>query len=103
MDGVSAILVGRRSDILAWNRLAAALFGDWAELPAQERNWALLRPEYRELFVDWECKALDVVSLLRMDARAHPHDPRLSALVGELSANSEQFRRLWATRTPNSS
>jgi transcriptional regulator with XRE-family HTH domain len=100
MDGVPAILVGRRSDILAWNRMAAAVFGDWAELPTQEQNWArlvFLRPEYRDLFVDWEHKANDVVSQLRMDAGSHPDDPRLSALVGELSVKSEEFRRLWAT------
>jgi transcriptional regulator with XRE-family HTH domain len=73
MDGVPAILVGRRSDILAWNRMAATVFGDW------------------------EHKANDVVSQLRMDAGSHPDDPRLSALVGELSVKSEEFRRLWAT------
>ncbi|MGW1712878.1 helix-turn-helix domain-containing protein [Streptomyces sp. NPDC002156] len=100
MDGVPAILVGRRSDILVWNRMAAAVFGDWAELPTREQNWArlvFLRPEYRDLFVDWEHKASDVVSQLRMDAGSHPGDPRLSALVGELSVKSEEFRRLWAT------
>ncbi|MEU0649936.1 helix-turn-helix transcriptional regulator [Streptomyces umbrinus] len=100
MEGGPAILVGRRSDILAWNRMAAAVFGDWAELPEHERNWArlvFLRPEYSDLFVDWEDKANDVVSQLRMDAGSHPNDPRLSALVGELSVKSQEFRRLWAT------
>ncbi|MGX1548762.1 helix-turn-helix domain-containing protein [Streptomyces adustus] len=100
MEGIPAYVSGRRSDILAWNRMAAALFGDWSELPAQERNWArlvFLRPDYRELFVDWDQKATDIVSYLRMDAGCHPDDPRLSALVGELSVKSEVFRRLWAT------
>ncbi|MFH9826515.1 helix-turn-helix transcriptional regulator [Streptomyces bobili] len=100
MDGVPAILVGRRSDILVWNRMAAVVFGDWTELPTREQNWArlvFLRPEYRDLFVDWEHKASDIVSQLRMDAGSHPDDPRLSALVGELSVKSEEFRRLWAT------
>ncbi|WP_329337666.1 helix-turn-helix transcriptional regulator [Streptomyces sp. NBC_01352] len=100
MDGIPAYVVGRRSDILVWNRMAAAVFGDWAQLPPQERNWArmtFLKPEYRELFVEWEQKATDIVSYLRMDAGCHPDDPRLSALVGELSVKSEEFRRLWAT------
>ncbi|MFF7235868.1 helix-turn-helix domain-containing protein [Streptomyces collinus] len=100
MDGVPAYVVGRRAEILAWNRMAAALFGDWGRLPAGERNWArlvFLRPEYRELFVDWEQKAIDIVCALRMDAGCFPDDPRLSALVGELSVKSEEFRRLWAT------
>ncbi|MBP5942069.1 helix-turn-helix domain-containing protein [Streptomyces acidiscabies] len=100
MDSVPAILVGRRSDILAWNRMAAAVFGDWDDLPAPERNWArlmFLRPAFRDLFLDWDHKAADVVAQLRMDAGSHPDDPLLSALVGELSVKSQEFRRLWAT------
>ncbi|MDT7840892.1 helix-turn-helix transcriptional regulator [Streptomyces justiciae] len=100
MDGVPAYITGRRSDILVWNRMAAAVFGDWSELAPQERNWArlvFLRPEYRDLFVEWDQKAYDMVSFLRMDAGCHPDDPRLAALVGELSVKSEDFRRLWAT------
>ncbi|WP_055715174.1 helix-turn-helix domain-containing protein [Streptomyces torulosus] len=100
LDGVPAYITGRRSDILVWNRMAAAVFGDWSELPAQDRNWArmvFLRPEYRDLYIDWDQKAADIVSYLRMDAGCHPDDPRLSALVGELSVKSEEFRRLWAT------
>jgi hypothetical protein len=92
-------VVGRRSEILAWNRMAAAVFGDWGRLPAQERNWArlvFLNPDYRELFVEWEQKAYDMVAYLRMDAGRHPDDPQLSSLVGELSVKSEEFRRLWA-------
>ncbi|MEV7000046.1 helix-turn-helix transcriptional regulator [Streptomyces sp. NPDC093982] len=99
IDGVPAYISGRRSDILAWNRMAAAVFGDWSELPAQERNWArlvFLKPEYRDLFVEWDQKASDMVAFLRMDAGCHSDDPRLSALVGELSLKSEEFRRLWA-------
>ncbi|MEU8706592.1 helix-turn-helix transcriptional regulator [Streptomyces sp. NPDC048565] len=99
MDGVPAYVIGRRSEILAWNRMAAAVFGDWSQLPAQERNWArltFLKPEYRDLFVEWDQKASDIVSYLRMDAGCHPDDPRLSALVGELSVKSEEFRKLWA-------
>ncbi|CAM5300053.1 helix-turn-helix transcriptional regulator [Streptomyces atroolivaceus] len=99
MEGVPAYVIGRRSEILGWNRMAAAVFGDWSELPQQERNWArlvFLNPEYRELFVEWDQKASDIVSYLRMDAGCHPDDPRLSALVGELSVKSEEFRRLWA-------
>jgi transcriptional regulator with XRE-family HTH domain len=99
MEGVPAYIYGRRSEILAWNRMAAAVFGDWSELPAQDRNWArlvFLRPDYRDLFVDWEQKAIDVVCGLRMDAGCYPDDPRLSALIGELSVKSPDFRRLWA-------
>jgi transcriptional regulator with XRE-family HTH domain len=97
--GVPAYIGGRRSDVHAWNPMAAALFGDWGELEPRERNWArfiFLRPSYQDLFVNWESKAADVVAFLRMDAGCYPNDPELAALVGELSVKSELFRQLWA-------
>ncbi|MFH8294779.1 helix-turn-helix domain-containing protein [Streptomyces sp. NPDC018059] len=100
IDGTPAYVVGRRSDILAWNAAAAALFGDWGELAPKDRNWAricFLDARAREFFVDWEQKASDIVSYLRMDAGCYPNDTELSALVGELSVKSDEFRRLWAT------
>ncbi|MEB8340093.1 MmyB family transcriptional regulator [Streptomyces endophyticus] len=100
LEGVPAYIGGARSDILAWNRMAAALFGDWGRMPRAERNWArltFLNPDYRELFIDWDSKATDMVSYLRLYAGRNPEDPELSALVGELSVKSEEFRRLWAT------
>ncbi|RZU44165.1 helix-turn-helix protein [Streptomyces sp. BK022] len=100
MDAVPAYITGRRTEILAWNRMATALFGDWGGLAPEDRTWArlvFLCPEYRELFVDWEQKAIDIVCGLRMDAGRFPDDARLAALVGELSVKSEEFGRLWAT------
>lgn len=100
MDGIPAYVTGARSDVLAWNAMAAAVFGDWGALPPGERNWArlvFLSPAYRDLFVNWDSKASDMVSYLRLYAGCHPDDPELSALVGELSVKSDEFRRLWAT------
>ncbi|MCY9782449.1 helix-turn-helix transcriptional regulator [Nocardiopsis sp. EMB25] len=99
LTGVPAYVMGRRLDILAWNGMATALFGDWGALPPRERNWArlvFLRPDYREMFVEWETKASDTVNQLRMDAGYHVDDAQLAALVGELSMKSDVFRRLWA-------
>lgn len=59
LDGVPAYIGGPRSEILAWNRMAAALFGDWSELPPRERNWArlvFLNPAYRDLFLEWDSR-----------------------------------------------
>ncbi|WP_067812421.1 helix-turn-helix transcriptional regulator [Actinomadura kijaniata] len=100
LDGVvPAYVAGRRSDILAWNPLVSAVFGDWDRMPPEERNCArliFLNPDYRALFVDWEAQAAEIVAALRLDAGRHPDDPRLVRLVGELSVKSADFRRLWA-------
>ncbi|MGI5502612.1 helix-turn-helix domain-containing protein [Lentzea sp. CA-135723] len=96
---VPAYVGGRRSDIYAWNPMAAALFGDWGQLAPRERNWArliFLNPSYQSLFVNWESKAADIVGFLRMDAGCFQNDPELTELIGELSLKSELFRQLWA-------
>ncbi|MFE2142961.1 helix-turn-helix transcriptional regulator [Streptomyces sp. NPDC059456] len=102
MDGVPAYLLGRRQDVLGWNRLAAAVFGDFGALPPQERNLVRMvfqDPAAAELYEEWDCLACRVVSSLRMYAGEHPDDEQLSALVGELSVKNEEFRRLWAAHT----
>ncbi|MFC9972539.1 helix-turn-helix domain-containing protein [Spirillospora sp. NPDC127200] len=100
MEDVPAYITGWRSDILAWNRMAAALFGDWDRMPPGERNWVrllFLEPGHRELFADWEARAAEAVGALRLDAGGRLDDPELVALVDEVSERSPEFRRLWAT------
>jgi transcriptional regulator with XRE-family HTH domain len=93
-----AFVLGRRTDVLAYNRLARALVTDWNALPARERNyvrWIFLDPAARELHLDWQSVAADVVGTLRLDAGRHPDDPLLSQLVGELTIKSSEFRAAW--------
>ncbi|MEK9519060.1 helix-turn-helix domain-containing protein [Streptomyces sp. NPDC087908] len=102
MVDVPAFVVGRRLDVLAWNRMARALMGDFEAMDPAERNVArmvFLGPNAHDLYRDWECKATEVVSVLRLYAGCYPEDPALLALVGELSVRSEAFRSLWAAHT----
>lgn len=99
LDRSPAYVVGLSSEILAWNRMAAALLVDFAALAPEERNWArlvFLDGDVASRFVDWEAKARDCVGHLRLSAGRHPDDADLTALIGELSARSEPFRELWA-------
>ncbi|TDB80724.1 helix-turn-helix transcriptional regulator [Micromonospora sp. KC721] len=94
-----ALVLGRRMDILAWNPLGAALFVDFAAVPAPHRNLLrlmFLDESFRDLLPNWEECVRENVAYLRMDAGHHPDDPQLAALVGELSVKSDQFRRWWA-------
>lgn len=95
---VPAYVVGRGTNVLAWNGLAAALITDFGALPPQERNLArlvFLDEGMRELYQDWPAKAADVVAYLRLDASRHPGDPAFAALLAELSAASADFRTAW--------
>ncbi|WP_435820501.1 hypothetical protein [Micromonospora aurantiaca (nom. illeg.)] len=45
---------------------------------------------------DWERQALDYIGMLRAAVADDPTHPRATAIVGELSIRSAEFRRLWA-------
>jgi transcriptional regulator with XRE-family HTH domain len=99
VSDLPAMILGRRSDVLAWNPLAAALITDFGKLPPEHRNMvrlAFLEPAFRTLYADWERIAQDCVASLRMEAGRDPDDQRTAALVGELSMKDEDFRRWWA-------
>jgi hypothetical protein len=86
-------------DFIAWNPLADAVAG-FSAMPAGRCNSALhlfLDPTARDFYVDWTVLAEALVGNLRLTAGEHPHDPRLQALVGELTVKSEEFRALWAS------
>jgi len=88
-----------RLDILAANRLGAALFAPVLSSPAQPANNArflFLDPVAREFYSGWERQAQDVVAMLRTEAGRSPYDKGLSNLIGELSTRSEHFRTWWA-------
>jgi transcriptional regulator with XRE-family HTH domain len=96
---VPAMVLGRRSDVLAGNGLAFLLFTDFPALPPAERNltrWLILDPAARELFRDWKTVAAEAAGALRLDVGRHPNDALANQLVGELAVNSEHFRQWWA-------
>ena len=99
LDAQPAMILGRRTDVLAANRLARALFTDFERMPPRERNyarWMLLSDEARALFLDWEVQARNAVESLRLDAGRTPDDPETQQLVGALSLASGEFRRWWS-------
>ncbi|NEA31833.1 helix-turn-helix transcriptional regulator [Streptomyces sp. SID13031] len=99
LETVPAFLLGHRMDVLAWNRLAAAVVGDFAQLPPRERNLprrVFLDESARDLYPQWEAMAVESVGYLRLYAGRYPDDPELAELVGELSIHSAEFRKQWA-------
>ncbi|MFR0359262.1 helix-turn-helix domain-containing protein [Streptomyces sediminimaris] len=101
---VPALVLGRRSDVLAWNHLGHALFAGHLDpgapyRPTQRPNMTrlvFLDSHTRDLYADWPSKARAVVGNLRLVAGRHPDDAALHALVGELSAKSTEFASMWA-------
>lgn len=101
LTAAPALILGRHMHILAWNALAAALLTDFSRIPEKKRNYARLLftdPGFRELYLDWRTIARSCVAHLRLEAARWPSDPRLAALVGELSVADADFRQWWAGR-----
>jgi transcriptional regulator with XRE-family HTH domain len=93
-----ALILGRRTDVLAANPLARALLTDWSRLPPAHRNytrWVFLDPDARAAFLDWPTVAAETVGTLRLYAGRFPDDRRLTELVGELTIKSPEFRAWW--------
>jgi transcriptional regulator with XRE-family HTH domain len=101
---VPALVLGRRNDVLAWNRLGHALLAGDVDFtaaadPKRRPNMVemvFLDPSTRALYADWPSKARAVVGNLRIVAGQYPDDPVLSSLVGTLSMASPPFAQLWA-------
>ena len=101
---VPALVSDSLSTYVASNLMARALYSPMFLDPApqatgREVNMArfvFLDPRSRDFFPNWDSGAEDLVAMLRLAAGAGPTDPRLTALVGELSTRSREFSRLWA-------
>lgn len=103
LENVPALVLGRRTDVLAWNDLGHALLAGHVDRTAVDRpagrpnlaRMLFLDPHTRDLYVDWHRKARAVVGNLRHVAGRYPEDDLLAALIGELSMKSPEFVALW--------
>ncbi|MEV5964736.1 helix-turn-helix transcriptional regulator [Kribbella sp. NPDC051952] len=86
-----------RTDILAANDLAIALYGGILDrLPLNLARFLFLDQRAPDFFLDWETVADDSVAALRAEAGRNPHDKSLTDLVGELATRSDAFGTRWA-------
>jgi transcriptional regulator with XRE-family HTH domain len=98
-----AMLLDAKTDVLAWNAMAAALLGDYSALPAGERNvvlQAFLGAAPRTVGADdADRDRLDraLVANLRRSAGRYPDDPGIHRLIARLNARSERFAAIWST------
>ncbi|MFI1029498.1 helix-turn-helix transcriptional regulator [Streptomyces sp. NPDC020951] len=96
MPDTAAFIMGRRTQVLAWNRPASKIFLDFDPVP--ERNLALLvyrQPAIRQLVLDWPVLARNVVAWLRLEVGRHPEDEETNAFIAELASEEPDFLRLW--------
>lgn len=98
LDPNPAFIVNHRFDVLAWNNGCELLYGDLAALPEKRRNvlWlTFTSPEVRAMSGNWQEEASQTLALFRAQVGEGVLEPDVAALIGELEAAGEDFRRLW--------
>lgn len=93
-----AYILGPCWEILAWNRAAPALFGDYSKLQGIERNIIHMlfnNAAHRKLLKDWDTLAPTALGMFRAESAHFAGQPERDTLVSELLEQSEDFRYWW--------
>lgn len=101
LTGQPAFVLGRRWDILAWNKAADAVFGPYSRLEGDSRNALHLvfaDADHRRLLVDWEAVARASLAMFRADRARYAGDPDFERLVERLMRLSPEFSQWWPQR-----
>ncbi|WP_327351195.1 helix-turn-helix domain-containing protein [Streptomyces sp. NBC_01304] len=94
-----ALLVGRHTQIIGWNQLAGAVFGDLAALPEDHRTLSHLLFTGPRLWLrptDRERAARAHVAHLRVLFGRYRGDAALTAHIDHMRELSADFTRMWA-------
>lgn len=99
MTGTAAYIRNARTDILAANPLATALYSPIFSMRGRPNvaRFVFLEPAAHDFFTEWDTIAHEAAAMLRSTAATNPYDVGLTQLVGELSTRSDLFAQLWAT------
>jgi len=85
-------------DIVAWNRAALAVFGNYEEIPPEQRNLLrliFLSPRGRYAQQEWEHVTRFAVAAFRADVARAGAAKTVQALVDELRRLSPEFETIW--------
>ncbi len=99
MGSNPAYIMGRRWDVLAWNRAACQVFADFAAMPVEERNIVhllFIDEAYRRRYGDWEGIAQRVLAQFRASSSQYRNDASFGVLITELQQRSPEFACWWS-------
>lgn len=94
LEPLPAYVTGPLLNILACNDTAREGFGGRTP-PFNLARWVFTDPVAREVLVDWEQVAADVLARLRGKAGRHRGDPYFEALVAQVRAASPEADAWW--------
>ncbi|SES18357.1 Helix-turn-helix domain-containing protein [Gracilibacillus ureilyticus] len=86
------------ADLIAWNRGAELIVGDFGQLPESRRNMVMLTfldSAYRERLVNWEDFARYMTALTRASLVRNKDNPSFMKRFESLKRSSKDFVRFW--------
>ena len=98
LDPSPALIRTATWNVIAWNRAATVMLGDYGSLPPHQRNVLrviFLDPRVRAVQYDWESVARHVVGAFRVDAARAGTAAEVGPLVDELCRLSPEFKTMW--------
>jgi transcriptional regulator with XRE-family HTH domain len=98
LDPSPAVIRTAIWDVVAWNRAATVIFGDYGSAPPEQRNilrYFFLDPRARAAQYDWESVARFVLGAFRADAVRAGAAAEVAPLVDELCRLSPEFGAMW--------
>jgi transcriptional regulator with XRE-family HTH domain len=98
LDPSPALIRTATWNVVAWNRAATVMLGDYGALPPDQRNVLriiFLDPRARAVQYDWESVARFVVGSFRVDAARAGASAEVEPLVDELCRLSPEFEVMW--------
>lgn len=96
---VPAVVWNRQHDLVASNLMGRALYSPQFESDSPNlARFIFLDPRAKDYYVDWPLARRMTAAMLRMEAGRDPLNAELTALIGELSTRSPEFRSNWAER-----
>src|ERR1700761_348280 len=99
LDPSPAVIRTAIWDVVAWNRAATVIFGDYGSAPPEQRNilrYFFLDPRARAAQYDWESVARFVLGAFRVDAARAGAAAEVAPLVDELCRLSPEFKTMWS-------
>jgi transcriptional regulator with XRE-family HTH domain len=98
LDPSPALIRTATWNVVAWNRGATVMLGDYGSLPPEQRNilrFMFLDPRARAAQYDWDSVARFVVGAFRVDAARAGAAEEVEPLVDELCRLSPEFKAMW--------
>ncbi|MDP4147237.1 MAG: helix-turn-helix transcriptional regulator [Bacillota bacterium] len=94
-----AFIMDTRWNIIAWNKAASLVFSDFDKVNGRQRNmvWMMFnKPEYKNLFIDWEFHAKGMIARFRSDIGQYIEEAWIVNFIEDLKNESKEFKSWWS-------